>query len=368
MKKKEKKQKVYIGGQAVMEGVMMRAPDRMAIAVRRMTDGKIETYTEPIVPLAKKYKILGWPIIRGVVAFLSSMVTGMNTITRSAQMLGDEEAMEEPSKFEKWLAKVTGKEVDDIVIFCAVVLAIVLAVGLFFVLPSLAGTGLTHLLPGHTVLVNFLEGLVRIALFLGYITAVTRMKEIKRVFMYHGAEHKTVYCHENDEELTVENCMKYPVMHPRCGTAFLLIVMIISILVTSAAGVFGLDNNWLTRILIRLALLPVVAGVSYEVLQYLGKHDTPVTRVLRWPGMQLQRLTALQPTPDMVEVAIVAMKLAAGIPWSPEEQEEENVETFTGFHEEAENAEAAPSEDATEQPEASAAETEETASAQEMRL
>ena len=189
MKKEEKKQKVYIGGQAVMEGVMMRAPDRMAIAVRRMTDGKIETYTEPIVPLAKKYKILGWPIIRGVVAFLSSMVTGMNTITRSAQMLGDEEAMEEPSKFEKWLAKVTGKKVDDIVIFCAVVLAIVLAVGLFFVLPSLAGTGLTHLLPGHTVLVNFLEGLVRIALFLGYITAVTRMKEIKRGFMYHGAEH-----------------------------------------------------------------------------------------------------------------------------------------------------------------------------------
>lgn len=155
MKKEEKKQKVYIGGQAVMEGVMMRAPDRMAIAVRRMTDGKIETYTEPIVPLAKKHKILGWPIIRGVVAFLSSMVTGMNTITRSAQMLGDEEAMEEPSKFEKWLAKVTGKKVDDIVIFCAVVLAIVLAVGLFFVLPSLAGTGLTHLLPGHTVLVNF---------------------------------------------------------------------------------------------------------------------------------------------------------------------------------------------------------------------
>ncbi len=319
MKREEKKKKVYIGGQAVMEGVMMRAPEKMAIAVRRMSDGKIDTFTQEIVPPAKKNKFYGWPVVRGVVAFISALFTGMNTITRSAQMAGGEDIEEEPSKFELWLAKITGRKVDDVVMVLAVVLAVTLAVGLFFVLPSLAGSAISRLLPGQTLLVNLIEGLVRIVIFLCYILGVSRMKEIKRVFMYHGAEHKTVYCHENDEELTVENCMKYPVMHPRCGTAFLLIVMLVSIIVTSVASVFGLDNNWLTRILVRIVMLPVVAGLSFEALQYLGKHDTPVTRVLRWPGMQLQRLTALEPTPDMVEVAIVAMKLAAGIPWESEE-------------------------------------------------
>lgn len=355
----QKKEKVYIGGQAVMEGVMMRAPDRIAIAVRRLKDGRIETDVQPLSPPASKHKVLGWPIVRGVVAFISALVTGMNTITKSAQMLGEETEPEEPSRFEKWLARVTGKSQDDIVIFCAVALAIVLAVGLFFVLPSLAGSLLNRFLPGHTLLINLIEGLIRVVIFLGYIAAITRMKEIKRVFMYHGAEHKTVYCNENGEELTVENCMKYPVMHPRCGTAFLLIVMLVSILVTSVASVFGLDNNWLTRILIRIALLPVVAGLSYEVLMYLGKHDTPVTRVLRWPGMQLQRLTALQPTPDMVEVAIVAMKLAAGIPWEPDPEPEEETETFTGLRDDEESqSEEVPSDDEA-QPVEPAAEAEE---------
>ena len=148
------------------------------------------------------------------------------------------------------------------------------------------------------------------------------MKEIKRVFMYHGAEHKTVYCNENGEELTVENCRKYPVMHPRCGTAFLLIVMVISILVTSVASVFGLDGNVFTRILVRLILLPIVAGLSYELLQWTGRNDNWLTRILRWPGMQLQRLTALEPTDDMIEVAIVAMKLAKGEEWHDEADEQ----------------------------------------------
>ena len=328
MKKDSKPEKVYIGGQAVMEGVMMKAPDRMAIAVRRVSDHKIETYSEPIEPAAKKNKILGWPLIRGVVAFISALTGGMKTITRSAEMMGDESLQEEPSKFEKWLSRVTGRSTDDIMMVCAVLLAIVLAVGLFFVLPSLAGSGLNLLLPGQTLAVNLLEGLVRIIIFLAYILLVSRMKEIKRVFMYHGAEHKTVYCNENGEELTVENCRKYPVMHPRCGTAFLLIVMVISILVTSVASVFGLDGNVFTRILVRLILLPIVAGLSYELLQWTGRNDNWLTRILRWPGMQLQRLTALEPTDDMIEVAIVAMKLAKGEEWHDEadEQPEEPAE------------------------------------------
>lgn len=333
MRERKKPEKVYIGGQAVMEGVMMKAPDRMAIAVRRPSDHKIETFSEPIVPAAKKNKMLGWPIIRGVVAFISALTGGMTTITRSAEMMGDDSQQEEPTKFEKWLSRVTGRSTDDIMMACAVLLAIVLAVGLFFVLPSLAGSGLSLLLPGHTLAVNLLEGLVRIVIFLAYILLVSRMKEIKRVFMYHGAEHKTVYCNENDEDLTVENCRKYPVMHPRCGTAFLLIVMLVSILVTSVASVFGLDGNVFTRILVRLILLPIVAGLSYELLQWTGRNDNWLTRILRWPGMQLQRLTAPQPTDDMLEVAIVAMKLARGEAWVPEEDpqpEEGDVEEIKG--------------------------------------
>ncbi|MGI5884416.1 MAG: DUF1385 domain-containing protein, partial [Candidatus Spyradocola sp.] len=158
----KKEEKVYIGGQAVMEGVMMRAPTRLAIAVRRPADGKIETYVEPITPLSKRHKVLGWPVVRGVVAFIQSLVMGMNTITRSAQMMGEEEEVEEPTRFEKWLCRVTGKSQDDIVIFCAVALAIVLAVGLFFVLPSLLGSLLNRILPDHILLVNLIEGLVRI--------------------------------------------------------------------------------------------------------------------------------------------------------------------------------------------------------------
>ena len=344
MRERKKPEKVYIGGQAVMEGVMMKAPDRMAIAVRRPSDHKIETFSEPIVPAAKKNKMLGWPIIRGVVAFISALTGGMTTITRSAEMMGDDSQQEEPTKFEKWLSRVTGRSTDDIMMACAVLLAIVLAVGLFFVLPSLAGSGLSLLLPGHTFAVNLLEGLVRIVIFLAYILLVSRMKEIKRVFMYHGAEHKTVYCNENDEDLTVENCRKYPVMHPRCGTAFLLIVMLVSILVTSVASVFGLDGNVFTRILVRLILLPIVAGLSYELLQWTGRNDNWLTRILRWPGMQLQRLTALQPTDDMLEVAIVAMKLARGEAWVPEEDpqpEEGDVEEIKGEEDMSDPASAA---------------------------
>ena len=327
----EKQKKVYIGGQAVMEGVMMKAPDRMGIAVRRASDGGIETFTKPVDAAAKKHKVLGWPFVRGVVNFIESLTEGMKTITKSAEMIGDESMQEEPSKFEKWLSKVTGKDVMDIVMFVAVLLAIVLAVGLFFVLPSLAGSLFNHLLPGHTVLVNLLEGVVRIVIFLCYILAISRMKEIKRVFMYHGAEHKTVYCNEAGEDLTVENCKKYSRLHPRCGTAFLLIVMVMSIIITSAASVFGLDGNAFTRILVRLALLPVIASISYEFLRWTGTHDNLFTRILRWPGLQMQRLTTIEPTDDMLEVAIVSLKASLGydrpLPDSYYEEEKAEEET-----------------------------------------
>ena len=341
MKKEKKPEKVYIGGQAVMEGVMMKAPDRMAIAVRRVSDHKIETFTEPIEPAAKKNKILGWPLIRGVVAFINALTGGMTTITRSAEMMGDESLQEEPSKFEKWLSRVTGRSTDDIMMVCAVLLAIVLAVGLFFVLPSLAGSGLSLLLPGQTLAVNLLEGLVRIIIFLAYILLVSRMKEIKRVFMYHGAEHKTVYCNEAGEELTPENARKFSRLHPRCGTAFLFLVMIIAILIGSVADeliymLFGIEKlSFLARFGRSLLILPVVTGMSYEVLKGLAHAgDNIIVRALRWPGLMLQHLTTREPDDGMLEVAIASMKAAKAGPDRYADELDENVFLYTGEEDE----------------------------------
>lgn len=316
-----KESRPYIGGQAVLEGVMMRSPDRLAIAVRRAKDKKIQVSVKPLDPPAKKGSFLGWPIVRGVVAFIAALKNGMDTINESARMLGDEEE-EQPSAFERWLADKLGKKVEDVVVAIAMLVAIVLAVGLFFVLPSLAGSWFKSVIDNR-VLANLLEGVVRLAIFLAYILSIAKMKEIRRVFCYHGAEHKTVHCYEHAEELTVENCRKYSIMHPRCGTAFLLIVMIFSILFFT---VFGWDATWYTRLLSRLLLLPLVMGLSFEILQALGRHENAFVRVLRWPGMQLQRLTAKEPDDSMLEVAIQAMKAAAGMPYEAEDWQEEQAE------------------------------------------
>lgn len=312
----------YIGGQAVLEGVMMRSPDRIAIAVRRMKDKKIEVSVKPLTPPEKKNKFFSLPIVRGVVAFITTLKSGFETITESANMLGEEE--EEPSRFDKWLADKLGKKADDVMMGSAIALAMVLAVGLFFIVPSLAGSWFKSVIDNR-MLANLLEGLVRLAIFMAYILSIAQMKEIRRVLCYHGAEHKTVHCYEHEEELTVENCRKYSTMHPRCGTAFLLIVMIFSILFFT---VFGWDKTWYTRLLSRLILLPAVMGISYEILRALGRHENAFVRVVRWPGMQLQRLTAKEPDDSMLEVAIQAMKAAAGLPFEAilrgsEEAEEE---------------------------------------------
>ena len=325
MSKKEKAcPRVDIGGQAVMEGVMMKAPDAIAISVRR-PDGTIVVKRKEYTPLAKKHPWMGWPIIRGVINMGMMLASGMSTLQESTEMLGIMD--EEPTKFEKWLAEKLGKGIDKIVMGVAVILAVFLSVGLFIMIPAAVESGLMALGVTGTP-ATIIGGIVKILILIGYMIFCGFVPDVRRTFQYHGAEHKTVYCNENGEELTVENCRKYPVMHPRCGTAFLLIVMVISILVTSVASVFGLDGNVFTRILVRLILLPIVAGLSYELLQWTGRNDNWLTRILRWPGMQLQRLTALQPTDDMLEVAIVAMKLAKGEEWHDEadEQPEEPAE------------------------------------------
>ena len=288
--------KKTIGGQAVMEGVMMRSPTKMAMAVRR-DDGSVAMSHHPVEQ--KK----GWakvPFIRGVVNFIATLKMGFTTLNESMELLGLEE--EEPTKFEKWLSEKTGKSTGDIIMLVGSVLAVGLSLGIFVLVPTLVATWLSGLIQ-LPVLVNLAEGVVRLLIFLGYITAITLMPDIKRFFAYHGAEHKVVNCYEAGMKLTVENAQKQTTLNPRCGTSFLLIVMIISVLVFSLTGWSGV---WWTRFLVRIALLPVVAGISYEVLMLLAKRENACVRVLRWPGMQLQKLTTRQPDDAMVEVALAA--------------------------------------------------------------
>ena len=249
-----------IGGQAVMEGVMMKAPDAIAISVRR-SNGDILTMRKPYVPLSQKHKWMGWPVIRGIVNFVTMLTMGMSTLQDSSDMLGIMD--EEPTKFEKWLAKKLGKGVDKVVMGMAVVLAVILSVGLFFVIPELVARGLKALMPDPSMnwLINLLSGIVRICILIAYILFCSTVPDVRRTFEYHGAEHKTVYCNENDLPLTPENAQQFTTLHPRCGTSFLLIVFVISIVLFTLVGYQG--TNYFLRLGSRLMLLPVVAGISY---------------------------------------------------------------------------------------------------------
>lgn len=298
--------KCAVGGQAVMEGVMMKSPTGVALAVRR-ADGTIATRYDNWTTKAKKGTFLGLPIVRGVVTFIETLSTGMNTLTESAKLAG-EDIEEEPTKFEKWLSEKLGKSVESIVIGLAVILAIALSVGLFFLLPL----GISSLIFGKAASVagvwkSLTEGLVRLIIFIGYLLLCSRIKDVKRTFMYHGAEHKTIACYEAEEELTPENAAKHSRLHPRCGTNYLFLVMAVSILFFAA---IGWNASFAVRLAMRIAFLPVVAGLSYEVLRLAARYDNWFTRIIRAPGMALQRITTKEPTPDMLEVAIAAFNLA----------------------------------------------------------
>ena len=309
-----------IGGQAVLDGVMMKAPDAIAVAVRR-PDGDIVVKREAYASPAKKHRWMGLPFIRGTVNMVQMLSIGMKPLSDSASMAGEEQ--EEPGKFEKWLAAKCGTSVDKIVMGVAMALAVVMSVGLFVVLPNLAvllfpkeATG------GMLLLKNLVTGLIRIALLIGYIALCGRIPEMRKTFQYHGSEHKTVYCHEHDLPLTPKNAQQFSTLHPRCGTSFLVLTFILSILVCTVFDwlmlqLFQVDmgGNYFLRLLSRVVLLPCIMGVGYEALKGLAHADGPVVRALRWPGMQMQRLTTRQPTDEMCEVAIAAMNAALhGLP------------------------------------------------------
>ncbi len=316
--------RVRIGGQAVIEGVMMKNGDKYAVAVRK-PDNEIEVDIQDYVSLGSRYKILRLPIIRGVVNFVESLVIGVKTLTYSASFYEDEEVVTKDSKQKKNDRK-SGleenrkekakkektpeqqKKSDDLLMAGTVVFSLVFAIALFMMLPAFIVELLGKVIKSH-VLIAIIEGIIRLAIFIGYVALISLMKDIQRVFMYHGAEHKTINCFEAGVSLTPENVKKYSRYHKRCGTSFLFIVMVISIIVFMFIKA---DTAWL-RLLIRLLLIPVIAGISYEFIMFAGKSESKLAYILSVPGMWVQRLTTREPELDMIEVAIESV--AAVLDW-----------------------------------------------------
>ena len=315
----QEKFKTMIGGQALIEGIMMLGPDKCATVVR--TKEGLKTKVEPRKP-AKKHSVKKIPFLRGIFNFCASMKTGVSALMYSAEFFADDGETEEnpkQSKFDAWLEKkLSSEKAQGVLITIAVIIGIAFSVGLFILLPSLIGTFINNYITDNELIRNLLEGLVRVVIFLTYMFLISRMKDMKRVFAYHGAEHKTIRCYEAKLPLTVENVREQTRLHPRCGTSFLFVVIIISILVFSVASVLlkpitpefdAVLLNALVRVGLRLLLLPLVVGISYEFNRLVGRFDNWFTRTLSAPGMWLQYLTTNEPDDSMIEVGIEALSL-----------------------------------------------------------
>ena len=323
MSKEEQQQHITsIGGQAVMEGVMMRGPFKTAVAVRK-PDGDIECKVEENGTKTRK-KFWRLPIIRGCVSFVDSLVIGMKALMFSAEFVDIEEEEKTESKFDKWLDDKFGDKIKDIVIYVSIAISLVFSIALFMVLPNFLTKGaekIGTLIPPISaftdshLFTSLFEGIIRMVIFIGYLAIVSNMKDIKRVFQYHGAEHKTIACYEAGEELTVENIKKHTRFHPRCGTSFLLFVMIVSILLFA---LLPRVDMVILRVLMRLALLPAVAGISFEIIKFAGRSKSKWVAWLSKPGLWLQKLTTREPDASQIEVAIESMK-----PCIPENKEDD---------------------------------------------
>lgn len=302
MSQKEVKEvkKTSIGGQALIEGIMMKGPSKIATAVRK-PDGEIQIKESDINPLFK-HKFFKLPIIRGSFVLIDAMIGGVKELMYSAEFYGDDY---EEDALDKFLKKVFKDKADTAIIYASVIIAMIFSIGIFMLGPTLLTNFLKSVI-SNSLLLNLVEGVIRVVLFVGYVYLVSKLEDIKRVFMYHGAEHKTIYCYENGEELTVENVRKYSTLHPRCGTSFMINVMLISIIVFSF---FGWPNP-LMRLVIRIAMLPVIAGLSYELNRYVGRcaSDNIFTKIITYPGFLIQKITTKEPDDSMMEVAIAAMK------------------------------------------------------------
>ena len=291
-----------IGGQAVMEGIMMRNGSEYSVAVRK-ENGEIEVKKETYKGVGSKCKLFRLPFIRGIFSFVDSLVLGMKSLNYSASLFMEDGEEEEPGRFEKWLQKKFGDKAEKVIMDLTMVISIILAMGIFMVFPTWVSTLMKPLL-GNGIWMALFEGVLRIAIFIAYVGLISLMPDIKRTYMYHGAEHKCINCIEHGMPLTVENVMKSSKEHKRCGTSFLLIVMVISILFFL---VIRLETLWL-RLVSRILLIPVIAGVSFEFLRLAGNSDNPVVNLLSKPGLMLQGLTTKEPDEKMAEVAICAVE------------------------------------------------------------
>lgn len=303
-----------VGGQAVLEGVMMKAGKRTVTSCRK-DDGSIVVYDDEFVSVRKKHKILNLPILRGVVNFIEMLVLSMKTLNASADALGIEE---EDDKFDKWCKKHFGAHATDVIMVVSLVLGLGLSILLFMFLPTLSADGINwlwqnvfHLDAISPTVIAVIEGVMKVTIFIVYLLLVSMLKDIKRTFMYHGAEHKTIACFEAGEELTPENAAKHRRFHPRCGTSFMFLMIGIGIVVGMfVRNILPEGTHTLIISLVKLALLPITMGVGYEILMIAGKHDNIITRIISAPGLWVQRITTKEPTLDMLEVAIVSTKCA----------------------------------------------------------
>lgn len=310
-----------IGGQAVLEGIMMKNKEKYSVAVRK-PDGQIEVRTKVYRSIAGDSKWAKLPLIRGVVNFIDSLVLGMESLSYSASFYDDEEE-QEPGKFEKLLVKLFGEKAEKVVMGCTVAFSVIMAVAIFMVLPYYISGIFRNFIVSNTLLA-VLEGVIRLGLFTLYVVLISCMKDIKRTYMYHGAEHKCINCIERGRELNVKNVRKSSRYHARCGTSFLFIVMVISIVFF----IFIRVDSPILRVVFRILLVPVIAGVSYEFIRLAGRTDNPLMKVLSLPGKAMQKLTTREPDDDMIEVAIAAVeavfdwKVFLGYP----DEEEQDVE------------------------------------------
>ncbi|VYU20113.1 peptide chain release factor N(5)-glutamine methyltransferase [Clostridium tertium] len=293
-----------VGGQAVIEGVMMRGSKGQATAIRK-SNGKIEVDIKKIVPITKKYKFLNIPFIRGIFVLVDSLITGVETLNYSASFLEEEE---EETKFDKWLKDKFGDKANNLIMAGTMVMSFIIAIGLFIAVPT-GIASIFNIFNLNPVVLNLIEAVIRIIILLIYMYVISKMEDIYRVFQYHGAEHKTIFCYEAGEELTVENVRRFKRFHPRCGTNFLFLIMFVSILVISLTGWGG----FFERLVLRILLIPIISGITYELIRWLGKNDNILSKVIAYPGLKLQELTTKEPDDSQLEVAIAALKNAEGI-------------------------------------------------------
>lgn len=297
--------KCDVGGQAVIEGVMMRGSKGVAVAVRKES-GEIVIKNEDTIPFTKRYPKLNIPFVRGIFVLIDSLRIGINALNFSASFFEDEN--EEPSKIDKWIDNKFGDKSNDILIGFTMIISFILSIVIFVGIP----TGVASLFKKvvqSPVILNLVEAVLRIIILIVYMWGISKMKDIYRVFQYHGAEHKTIFCYEAEQELTVENVKKFSRYHPRCGTNFLFLIMFVSIFVFSFTG----WGNFAERLAIRVVFIPIISGVTYEMIKWLGKADSKLAHIVATPGMKLQELTTREPDESQIEVAIASLKASEGI-------------------------------------------------------